>query len=236
MRRQNAVTLSELLNHDGLVQANDLRIVHQQQAADYSLHLKHRSDFQVYPVPYINRVVDILVQKLDLWEAAAISVKAFPPIMGRATLYGVPFERALQEVRLQKLIKARFQVPMPERFSATGFVADLLVHIAVDRKDSAVELEAWEDIAQSPEVFYVHGRLTPDATTFIHLDGATISFSPEDKLRLFADGNKIKGTGYTKHFRIDGQITIPDAFAIIRAYLPIEELTDDFLITQRQPE
>jgi hypothetical protein len=88
-------------------------------------------------------------------------------------------------------------------------------------------VEAWEDIGNSTEVFYIHGIMTISSQSFLHLDGASMHFDLESKARLFHKGRKLKGHDYNKHFRLDGCIGLLQACEVVRAYLPIEELTDE---------
>jgi hypothetical protein len=51
--------------------------------------------------------------------------------------------------------------------------------------------------------------------------------------RLFRRGIKTKGYGKQKLFRLDGAITIEDVRLLGTAFLPLEDLSTEYLLTQQ---
>ena len=202
------------------------------------LHLCDHPEFVFYLVVDIRGVVDFLIKNAILWNQAAIRV--INGISGRKGLpiFGVDFWRAINIVLRENFHKAKFQIAMPERFKDLGCLADLTIHLKQDKDSKLLELEAWQQVKledyMNKEVHYIHMIFPYDSKIVIHLDGAIILLSKEDSEKLFYYGNKIKGISYEKQFRLDGQIDMRNAIQIIRSFLLIEELTDEFFLISQQ--
>lgn len=223
--------IDRLLDDDGLLPTSKL-IVRPAGMGRPGFFLKDHPTVQVFPATSIGNVTRILLNDAVLWRSARLEMVAAPSIVGRVTIFGVKFQRAIEEALKQGHIKSKFQVPMPERFASTGAVAELIVHVGVDVEDGIrwATLEAWQDVPQSSEAFYVHARIHTTSGLFVHLDGATIQYDPESKAQLFNSGVKLKGHCYQKHFRVDGTIQESIAFEISKAFFPIEELADEYFV------
>lgn len=226
--------LDRLLDHEGLLPTSKLTVRRSPVGGPEQPEflLKDHPAVQVYLATSIENVAGILLDDQVLWRCARLEVAAAPPIAGRVTIFGVNFRRAVEEALRQGHIKSKFQVPMPERFGSRGPVAELVVHVGISAEHGIpwATLEAWQDVGESAEAFYVHARIEPTSNRFVHLDGATIRYDPETKTRLFRLGAKLKGLDYRKHFRVDGSIEASAAFEIARAFFPIEELADEYFL------
>ena len=115
-----------------------------------------------------------------------------------------------------------------------GIVATLVAHLS--RRDTPDEvllsLEAWEIMSLDAETFYIHGLFSIDKGYFIHLDGATMYHNDLDKRLLFRQGKKVKGYNYSKHFRLDGVLSVNTVKDLARAFLPLEDLTTEYIFHQ----
>lgn len=233
--RQNSESLARLKTKDGLIRTNEL-VVRRLGSRRYEFYLSNAPHIQVFPASPATEVTYRLVRDPGLWSMAAIELVAAPSILGRFTIYGVPFQRAVEIVASQRFHKAKFQVQLPDRLEGQGAVAELVVHVGRENEKDTnyVTLEAWQDVGQSTEVFYVHARMLEGAETFEHLDGATMHFDPADKAFLFEKGRKLKGYGYQKHFRLDGVLPIHSAIKVVKSYFPIEELADEFFLAEKR--
>ncbi len=229
--RRHKEVLDRLLDKDGLLPTSEL-IVSRSQSGSPEFLLQKRPEIQVFPGALIDQVMGILLNDTTLWQSARVGMEAAPPIVGRVTIFGVSFQRAVGEALKQGHIKSKFQVPMPERFALRGAVAELVVHVGVEVEDGIrwATLEAWQDVGQSAEAFYVHARIDTIPGRFAHLDGATIQYDPEVKADLFRSAVKVKGQHYQKHFRLDGSIEASAAFEIAKAFFPIEELANEYFL------
>lgn len=231
-------SLAQFLTDDGLINTNHLEIIR----SPYDL-LLNRCGFifrllfskdtplLLYPEPCITEVLDYLFPNTHLWSQAAIRVLQRDSSMKGAPIYGPNFRRAIEIALKERFVKSKFQVSKPEHFRGKGLLADILVHLGRTKEEngeSFLELQAWETLDASEEVFYIHARMTEAADLFVHLDGAIIYFTSESKRQLFAKGKKIKGSSYEKQFRLDGRIAPNEAFEIINAYLPIDELSSEY--------
>lgn len=229
---KNKQILDGLLDKDGLVETSHLVFQIRSGRAEFSL--KKYPAIRVFPKHPIESVASHLAAKPALWRIARIGIQAAPSIVGRASIYGVDFQKAVSEALAKGFIKSRFQVPMPERFSNQGYVADLLVHVgtSLEQGGKLINFEAWQDPGHDSTVFYLHGIMPAAMSHFVHFDGASIEFSPEDRARLFQEGRKLKGA-YRKHFRLDGRIDLTEAFALARKFYPVDELTEEYFLAAK---
>lgn len=230
--KRNSEILENLADRDGLVETRHLDFRIQNGRAE--IFLKAMPDVRVFPGHPIESLSSYLAMKPALWRMARLEVQAARSIVGRAPIYGVDFPKAVKEAVATGFIKSRYQVPMPDRFAGRGFVADLLIHVGASLEQGAklINLEAWQDAGHDSAVFYVHGIRPAEKTAFVHFDGASINFAPEDRIHLFQRGRKLKGA-YRKHFRLDGEIDQSDVFSLAREFFPIEELTDEYFLTKK---
>ncbi len=123
--------------------------------------------------------------------------------------------------------KAMYQRPDWNVIQEHAIVGTLLAHTS--SSDSLVEFEAWQILDATTETFYIHAIFDKLTAVLIHLDGATMDHSPEEKSLIAIHGSKIKGSHYTKHFRLDGKFSIEIAEDIMDLYLPLDDLTEEFL-------
>ena len=202
------------------------------------LHLCGHPEIVFYPVVHIRAIVDFLIKNAALWNQAAIRITKAKAGRKGLPVFGVDFWKAIHVVLRENFHKAKFQIAEPGRFKNLGCLADLTIHLKQNKDTKLLELEAWQQIklgdSIDKEVHYLHMIFPYGSEYIIHLDGAIILLSKEDSGKLFYYGNKIKGISYEKQFRFDGQISMKNAIQIIRSYLLIEELTDEFFLISQQ--
>jgi hypothetical protein len=144
----------------------------------------------------------------------------------RAPMYGVSFQKAVNEALKKGSIKSQFYLPEKKD---DVYYSNLLLHVERRKESngSIIQLQAWQYCIDTEEVFYVHAESQDFNSTVSHLDGAKIYFNKKDLAQLFIEGDKIKGDYYEKQFRIDGNIPLKDFYEIIKKFLPIEELVNE---------
>lgn len=187
------------------------------------------NDVRVSPNNSSKSVAKYLFERKELWRNSCVRiVDGGLGTSGRAPMYGVSFQKAVEEAFLkQGCIKSQFYLPEKKD---DIYYSNLLLHIN-QRKESngsIIQLQAWQYCIGLKEVFYIHAESKDFKSTVQHLDGAKIFYQhPEDIKDLVINGNKIKGDSYEKQFRIDGNIPMLDFYAIIKKYLPVQELVEE---------
>lgn len=215
---------NETYTKDGLILCKDL--IRVQKHSAFTLWLRNHETIWVAANSYSSTVADYISGNPHLWESAAIRVVPGRGISGRALMFGVPFQRAVEMVLHKEYMKCEFYLPDQKD---DVYYATLLFHVNRRKESSGavVELQVWQYCPGISEVFYVHAESSDFSTHVSHLDGAVIRFPPEEVVKLFRYCEKIKGTDYEKQFRLDGQIPIRDMLNIVSAYLPVTELVDE---------
>jgi hypothetical protein len=217
-----------ILDKDGLLTTEHVRI------ADTGFELKSNG-IPIFVAPAAQRVVDILARDADLWNVSRIKFSTENFGMKRIPIFGVPFEAAIKlltQRHKNKHIKSLFRLLDGDQVACKGLEAELLAHVGIEEDN--IKLEAWQLSRQSEETFYCHALLNADGTIFNHLDGAIITHTEEDHSRLFQDGEKVKGTGYQKYFRLDGKIEFDRAVDIVNGYFPIEQISHEYFEVKRE--
>jgi hypothetical protein len=216
--------LPTLENEDGLVPTGELVMS--------PLGWKLRCDKELIVVPHwrVESVGKLLQQRVDLWPLASIRIQPGRSLVGRATVYGVPFSRAVQQAFREKLSKARFLI-IDSIDESKGFPAQLFIRMVRLKQSNGPHLgvEAWEWIGKGVEVNYAHMILTLDGRIAVHVDGANIVFADEtDVQAIFAAGEKGKGVAYDKYFRLDGKLAIDDAIQLVQEFFQVKELVGEY--------
>lgn len=202
--------------------------------------LRLTSGDKVWVEPKGSGVVAILRERPDLWQIAKLRVCSTHWVGARLPLFGVPFD-----VALQKMLAIRRPNENPVKWVArrmdasylesnrAGIVASMVAHVSFDRSATRTEitLEMWQIPNIEAETFYIHGIFLPSQCCFTHLDGATMYHDEHAVERLFAQGKKAKGYQKEKYFRLDGPIAVDDVRMLGAAFLPLEDLSAEYLLT-----
>lgn len=180
-------------------------------------------------MPEAKRVVEYLIDNPHIWAGARISASSSHFGIKRAPIFGIPFKSGLKEALSSNssFNKAMYQRPDWKIIEGHAVVGSLLAHTS--SSEDLVEFEAWQLLDATTETFYIHAIFDRRAAELIHLDGATMHHSNEEKSLIVIHGSKIKGSHYTKHFRLDGNFSIKVAEDIMDLYLPLDDLTEEFL-------
>jgi len=220
----------ELCTDDGLIPCRALRWDAE------SLFIEGTSN-QVYVEPLAIGVAEYLRNRQELWNCAQVRAASKKVTMRRACLFGVQFERALEllskdftKESICKTLFCRDDASFVTQ-SSLGIVGSLLAHASRSRqgKDLLITLETWEIKDAGSETFYIHGIFSTNQQAWIHLDGATMDHSEEEKKTMFNLGTKAVGINYAKHFRLDGAISTIDVVNIVNAFLPLDDLTPQYM-------
>lgn len=184
---------------------------------------------EVFVAPECRGCIDFLLEDISLWSVSRIRVNLTDIRMKRAPIIGVPFGQALiKAIQLRgTLQKSLFQVAGWTEYQGKAVIATMLAHTSASL--SGVEFQAWQFLDVSDETFYIHARISHDLSIVSHLDVATMTHTKQERDEIFAHTSKIKGQHYTKHFRLDGEVSISSAEKLMDLYFPVQELTKEFL-------
>lgn len=194
----NSRIIESLQNDEGLVPSTEL--LFDPEANTFTLRLRRHPEVEVFPDIQLSRVVKLLAGDTSLWSASALKVSAMFSISGRATIFGVPLGRAFVEASKKGIQKSRFSLPDNSFDPQRGAQADLLLFVSTTRKEplDVREIQVWQDVRGSSEVFYSHAIVSLDSSMVRHLDGATIDFTQAQKAKLFDQAHKKRGS-HTKN-------------------------------------
>ncbi len=184
---------------------------------------------EIYITPEAKSVFRYISANNNLLHASRISVNDKHITMKGAPIFGIPFRRGLQEALMTKKshLKAVYQREDWQLIQGHAVVGSLVAHTSSSL--DLVEFEAWQILDITSKTFYIHAIISKETGLICHIDGATMHHSPKEKNIIAAYGKKVKGTGYKKHFRIDGSFQINIAEDLMELYLPLDDLTDEFL-------
>jgi len=209
---------------DGLFPCADIRRV--VVANRYRLILDNFGAILGFATPENQGVISYLVDSDGLWNQSKIRLSGMPIISGAAPQFGVPFRKAVDIAMKKGSMTSCFFIPETQKGLRCS---KLIVKVAEvkDKRGDLIQLEAWQFSPDSNYAHYLHALSVDFQTQVCHFDGATIHYSDGDLEAMLASGRKLKGDAYTKHFRIDGQITVEDMHRIVSTFLPVTELYDE---------
>ncbi len=192
----------------------------------YALILRSNGGLYGFAVPENERVIGTLVINDSLWKQAKVRLCGMPLIWGAAPQYGVPFRNAVDLAMKSGGMTSCFFKPETQK-GLRCCKLKIKVTKVDDKRGSMMQLEAWQFSPDSNCAYYLHALSQDFSSQVCHFDGATIQFSDSGLEAMLAGSSKIKGDSKTKHFRIDGQITIEDMHQLASAFLPAMELYDE---------
>jgi hypothetical protein len=186
-------------------------------------------DEEVFAAPECRGVTEYLASDSALWQAARIRVNRVEVRQKRAPIIGVPFGNALTKSLSSHgaLQKSLFQVPDWTRYKGRAVIATLLAH--TKQAASFIEFQAWQFLDISDETFYVHAHIDKNLSFVSHIDAATQLHTTEERQQISCRGERIDGKQYTKHFRLDGRLSVSVAEDLLNLYFPVQPLTEEFL-------
>jgi hypothetical protein len=184
---------------------------------------------EVFIAPECRGVTEYLLAYGHLWEAARVRLNRVDIRQKRAPIIGVSFSEALKKALSNQgpRQKSMFQLPDWTRYKGKAVVATLVAHTS--EGSSSLEFQAWQFLDVSDETFYIHAMVDKGLSFVSHIDAATLSLTQSERDEIAVHGNKIKGQLYTKHFRLDGRISIAAAENLMNLYFPVQPLTREFL-------
>lgn len=223
----NRKKVKDLEDKYGLVPCSEIETDYEEGIR--RLKLKKSPEVFLFPDSYTSEVVDIIENDETYWNQSYLKVSVGTPSRAGAPIFGVPLKTAFNQALKTGLQKSHYAILRESKDPRAGFLADLIIFVSVDRKSdkNIREIQVWESLLGSEEVFYCHAILNNTHLTTNHLDGAVIYMSAEEKETLFNKATKIKGYKKEKHFRVDAMLPLEISLEIMRAYFPIEELTDE---------
>ena len=216
----------KLVTKDGLI-----KTIHIKKMNNGTFQLSNK-EISVVPHWRIYGLFNLIIQKNKLWKQAAFRLSSGSSTVGRAPIFGVPFAEAIKQALIKGEMKSVYY--LPKKDPSSGFYSQLFVRINTKKENNndLFIVEAWEWIGQGEEVIYIHMIISQSSFIVIHLDGAVLEYNSQlDISEIFYSGRKKKSEIYTKYFRLDGEILMDDAFEIIKEFLPIEELTEEYFVS-----
>ena len=186
-------------------------------------------DSQVYLDPVCKSVANTLLEIPHLWNAARIKLYEKERRQIRAPIFGVPFERALKDLLSlgDGTYTSKYQRSDWQVIEGHGVVGTLIARM--EHADAGIKFQAWEITDLRDDTFYIHCLIDRTQEIVTHIDGATMYHSIEAIVGMMSSGIVPKGEGYTKYFRVDGCVRIPEAIELMRQFLPLDDLTDEYL-------
>lgn len=183
---------------------------------------------EVESLDKINQLTEFLKNNPNLWSISKISLQ-LKRIGGggvaRASIIAVPFSEGLKNViEGKRFEKSMFYIA--EDLTGKGLEGRLFAHY--NRRKFEIDFQLWETIPNLP-TYYVHGIYDLKNKIFSHFDGALIYIDEETKEDMKWNSNlPSKEYPYRKLFRLDGNISIEDARALMYFYLPLEDLNREY--------
>lgn len=216
-----------LLDKDKLIHTKNLKII-RDPFNGFKLFVKDNLSEEVYCASEIIPIFNCLLENKNIWNNTSLNITDKKIRKLGSPIFGVPFEKAIKEVLKSRFIKSRFYLTNYDELQKQAVIADLIVLLAKNKKENKTELQIWQKMDKTEEVFYIHFIIDDETNEVEHLDGATILFTLEQKNILFEKCKKIKGYNYQKHFKINSSITFEQTINIIKKYFPIEELVEEY--------
>ncbi len=217
--------LIELQDADGLISLRDIE-VDPSSPRNLFLRTNHQP---VYIDPFVFGVAEFIFARSELFNNARLRLHEKPIGRKMGRIFGPSFAIAMKKVQEAPtgcLIKSMYKLVDPVIFNENGQCATLVVHIKKTLEH--LQIEAWQTVEADPVTYYLHGMRDNSSDVFWHIDGATMIHNSADAQALFEGGQKVKGCGYQKFFRIDGAINVENVLGLASAYLPSEELSAEY--------
>ncbi|MCX6855440.1 MAG: hypothetical protein NTV80_11110 [Verrucomicrobia bacterium] len=196
------------------------------ESTRYALILRSHGALYGFAVPENGRVISSLVNNDRLWKQAKVRLGGMPVICGAAPHYGVPFRNAVDVALKSGGITSCFFKPETLKGLRCSKLKIKVTKVN-DKRGSMLQMEAWQFSPDSNCAYYLHALSQDFSSQICHFDGATIQYSDSGLETMLAGSSKIKGDLKTKHFRLDGKITVDDMHQLASAFLPATELYDE---------
>lgn len=215
-----AFSTDDVFDKDGLVYSGRIAVT------DGRFYCRNE---EVFVAPECRGVTEYLLADGHLWEIARVRLNRADIRQKRAPIIGVSFSEALKKALSchGALQKSMFQLPDWTTYKGKAVVATLVAHTS--EALSSLEFQAWQFLDVSDETFYIHAMIDKGRSFVSHIDAATMNLTQSERDEIAMHGNKIKGLQYTKHFRLDGRISIAAAENLMNLYFPVQPLTREFL-------
>ena len=207
------------LTKDGLFPCSLVNIIKNQDS--YNIYTQERQ-LPIFPKSRCWLLCDYFASSEVLWNMAQLEFTYYYSIFGSAPFMGLNFKKALHIALKEKQAISKFYHPE----SLKNNVYSNLV-FKITSKNNVLQLEIWEYKVNSDHVYYMHALSENNFETLIHLDGATIHFTNHEIQNLLFTNEKIKGTNYSKVFRLDGEIALSYLHEIAKIFLPLKALYEE---------
>jgi hypothetical protein len=222
---QNSILIESKSDEEGLISTKEIT-----QVINRNIFLI--KDKFVFPSHRIYRIVEYILDKPELWDSSKLSLSDSRSAYAAAMKFGISFQKAMIKLQNSGFQKARLYCEHKQNFLKEGVVAEMLANIYLDR-EKVTNIEIWQGVEGTNEVFYGHGIIKKETTSFSHFDCAIINYDLKDREELFRENKKIKGDKYQKQYRIDGEINQSEIFEIANKFFPLDKLIDEFFEIER---
>ena len=153
-----------------------------------------------------------------------------------APIVGVSFDKAIEIIisKEQNPISPRFRLDL--EYSESSICGTLFSNFRKNKEE--INFELWQIYHLDKEDIdiptnYIHGIFDIKQDCFIHLDGALILHTEDDRKLIEQGLIPPKKAPYCKLFRLDCNLNKDLVKEMMSLYLPIEELSQEFGITQK---
>jgi len=222
--------LSKYIDSDGLISLKDIVISNEGLISIDDISLK-----SIYEN---SKICDYIFKNKDIFAKTSVKLLLEPKKEGKysisaAPIIGISFQEGLKRIISGNLtLKSMFY--FEDDVSEYGIEGRLIA--SYEKRNNEIIFQLWEITKFDIPIFYLHGVFNIDKNRFIHFDGALILMDSETKEKMkqpyLPMSEKEKKFPYQKLFRLDGEIDIPVAMALADEFLPIEELSKEFLIKE----
>ena len=184
---------------------------------------------EVFVEPKVRSVFDYFIDNESLKNISKIRFIEHHIDMKRAPIFGVPFVEAFNKIKLSgnRKVQSSYQRTDWAEKEKFGVMGTLVAHI--EKIEHCIKFECWELFNVDSDIFYVHGEIDLHDEVFTHLDGATISYTKEEMDKLMHQKSISRGVKKDKLFRLDGKISFADGSNILNMFLPLEDLSCEYL-------
>ncbi len=195
------------------------------------------ADEEVVEVRELGNLVLFLRDNDYLWKNLKLKLEKKKNIStSSAPIINIPFDKAIEIIisKKQNPVSPRFRLDL--EYSESSICGTLFSNFRKNKE--TINFELWqiyhldnEDIEIPTN--YIHGIFDIENDCFIHFDGALIYHSQKDRELIEQGKIPTKKALYCKLFRLDCNLDKDLVKKMMSIYLPIEELSQEFGISQK---
>jgi hypothetical protein len=219
--------LDKFEDKDGLVSTSNIRMF------ENSMLLEKE---EVVEVRELKNLVLYLKKNEYLWQNLKLKLEKKTNLShSSAPIINISFDEAIEIIisKKQNPVSPRFRLDI--EYSEGLICGTLFANFRKNKEE--IHFELWQIYHLDKEDIdvptnYIHGIFDIEEDCFIHFDGALIYHTANDRKSIEQGEVPPKKAQYCKLFRLDCKVTKVLAKEMMSKYLPIEELNQEFGISQ----